>query len=182
MKGALLAFVLPLAAAAALAAPAPEPGAQSPSVRAFFTPGDDVVKVIVGRIGAAGTSVQVAAYLFTNRRLSVALAKAARRGVRVEIVGDAGRYEFGGLPVLRELERAGARVYLRGGLAAFHHKIVIIDGESPAPVVITGSFNFTQAAQASNAENIVVISGDRALAMRFVREFERHRDASSRIQ
>lgn len=182
MKLAALAWLLPLAAAAASPATGPVTGAQSPAVEAYFTPGDDVAKVIADRIGTARRSVQVEAYLFTSRRIAAALAKAARRGVAVEVIGDAEQFEGGGLPVLRELERAGARTYLRSGLAAFHHKIIIVDGVSPAACVITGSFNFTQAAQAKNAENIVVICGDRALATRFVRDFERHRDASSRLQ
>ena len=45
--------------------------------------------------------------------------------------------------------------------------------------VITGSYNFTQAAQARNAENVVVISGNRAITDRFVANFELHRSQST---
>ena len=57
-------------------------------------------------------------------------------------------------------------------------KIVIIDGDSPAAAVITGSYNFTHAAQAKNAENVVVLSGNRALTDRFVENFARQRNRS----
>nr|MDQ3028377.1 phospholipase D-like domain-containing protein [Pseudomonadota bacterium] len=119
------------------------------------------------------------AYLFTDRKIANALLAARKRGVEVEIVGDATQQQAGGLPHLKALERAGVRVFLNGTLAASHNKIVIVDGASAASTVITGSYNFTQAAQAKNAENIVLISGNRAVTDRFVDNFERHRSQSS---
>ena len=161
--------------------PATEPGVAA-RVEAAFTPGDDVEGLIVERIARAKSSVQVQAYLFTNRRIGAALLAARRRGVEVEIVGDAAQHESGGLPVLSGLAKSGAAVYLNAQLAASHNKVVIVDGGSDAATVITGSYNFTQAAQARNAENVVVISGNRELTDRFVRNFERHRAQSARLQ
>jgi len=37
--------------------------------------------------------------------------------------------------------------------AISHNKVIIIDGE----MVLTGSFNFTKAAQEKNAENLLII-------------------------
>jgi phosphatidylserine/phosphatidylglycerophosphate/cardiolipin synthase-like enzyme len=175
---ALLALAL---AAAATAAPLPGAGAAA-RVEAYFTPGDDVARVIAERIAASRHTVQVQAYLFTNRRIAASLAQAARRGVEVELVGDAKQHEAGGLPVLKSLDRAGVRVWLTADYAAFHNKVVIVDAATTGAVVITGSYNFTQAAQESNAENVVVISGSPEVAARFARDFERHRARSSRLQ
>ena len=147
-------------------------------VEAAFTPGDDVASLIARRIARAVRSVQVQAYIFTDRRLSATLLAALKRGVEVEIVADAAQQEAGGFPALEALERAGARVYLDAGHAAAHNKIVIVDGATPAAAVITGSYNFTQAAQSKNAENVVVISGNRSLTGRFVDNFEQHRGES----
>jgi phosphatidylserine/phosphatidylglycerophosphate/cardiolipin synthase-like enzyme len=184
VKAALPALFLAFAAAAAAGDPAPRatPAAGNARVEAYFTPGDDVARVISDRIAAARESVQVQAYLFTDRRIAAALAKAARRGVAVDLVGDARQHEAGGLPVLGGLGRAGVRVWLHGGYAAFHNKVVLVDAATPACVVVTGSYNFTRAAQERNAENIVVISGNRPLAARYAREFERHRALASRLQ
>ena len=44
---------------------------------------------------------------------------------------------------------------------------------------ITGSYNFTRAAQRANAENAVFISGNRAVTDRFVANFEKHRREST---
>lgn len=176
---AALLVVPALAAAEAGTAPRPEP---APHLEAYFTPGDDAARAVVERVDAARRTVQVQAYLFTSRRIAAALARAARRGVAVELIGDARQHEAGGLPVLRSLERAGVRIWLAGSYAAFHNKTVLVDAAGDSPVVITGSFNFTRAAQEKNAENLVVISGSRALASRFARDFERHRAAASRLQ
>ena len=167
------AFVLAALLAVAFAAHARS--ADIARVEAAFMPGDDISDLIAKRIGRSRESVRVQAYLFTDRHIAGALFGALRRGVAVEIVGDAAQFEAGGLPWLAPLGRAGARIYLNTSHAASHNKIVIVDSGT----VITGSYNFTQAAQARNAENIVVISGNRTLAGRFVTNFEHHRDQST---
>jgi phosphatidylserine/phosphatidylglycerophosphate/cardiolipin synthase-like enzyme len=63
-------------------------------------------------------------------------------------------------------------------MAASHNKVIVIDDGT----VITGSYNFTHAAQSKNAENVVVLTGNHALAARFTANFERHRRESSRLQ
>jgi len=148
-------------------------------VQVAFTPGDDIAALIVQRIARARRSVQMQAYLFTDRRIANALLAALKRGLSVEVIGDAAQHANGGLPFLRALDRDGARVYLNGAHAAMHNKIVIVDGDAPAAAVVTGSYNFTPSAQSRNAENVVVLSGNRALARRFVVHFEQQRQRSS---
>ena len=167
---------------AALAAPAiaiAKQPADVARVEAAFTPGDDVAGLIARRIALARESVQVQAYLFTDRVIARALFAALRRGVAVEVIGDAAQHESGGLPWLEPLQRAGARVYLEAGHAASHNKIVIVDARSDHAAVITGSYNFTQAAQSKNAENVVVLSGNRRITDRFADNFEYHRSQST---
>jgi hypothetical protein len=50
------------------------------------------------------------------------------------------------------------------GFAIIHSKVLVIDPFSAAPVVVTGSHNFSLSASRENDENYVVIRGDRALA------------------
>ena len=159
-------------------AEAKQPAAMA-RVEAAFTPGDDIAGLIRRRIDLARESVQVQAYLFTDRGVANALLAARKRGVAVEVIGDGAQHEAGNLRYLAALDRAGARVYLNMNHAASHNKIVIIDGARPAATVITGSYNFTHAAQSKNAENVVVISGNRAVTGRFVDNFELHRRQST---
>ena len=53
--------------------------------------------------------------------------------------------------------------------AIAHNKVMVIDGET----VITGSFNFTKAAEENNAENLLVIH-DKALTERYTKNWEDH--------
>lgn len=144
-------------------------------VEAAFTPGDDIAGLIAGHIGRARASVRMQAYLFTDRRIAAALVAARRRGVEVEVIGDATQQANGGLPHLGTLERAGARIFLDKAHAASHDKVVIVDAGEARATVITGSYNFTAAAQSRNAENVVVISGNRRVTDRFAENFARHR-------
>ena len=168
-----------LAAAAGLPAQARPDAAAATRVEAAFSPEDDVAGLLVRRIGQARESVRMQAYLFTDRRIANALLAALKRGVAVEVIGDAAQHAAGGLPYLRALDRAGARVYLNGAYAAMHNKILIVDGEAPAAAIVTGSYNFTPSAQARNAENVVVLTGNPALAQRFVAHFEQQRQRST---
>ena len=62
-----------------------------------------------------------------------------------------------------------------GAHAIAHNKVMVIDGET----VITGSFNFTTAAEQRNAENLLVIH-DRALAARYTENWQAHAAHSAR--
>jgi phosphatidylserine/phosphatidylglycerophosphate/cardiolipin synthase-like enzyme len=168
-----------LAALAAGPAHAHAPQRQHADVSVAFTPGDDIAGLIAQRIGRALKSVQVQAYLFTDRGIANALLAARKRGVEVELIGDAHQHANGGHPHVKALERAGVRVWLDAAHAAAHDKVVIIDAALPGATVITGSYNFTRAAQRANGENVVVISGNRAVTDRFVANFERHRSEST---
>ena len=53
--------------------------------------------------------------------------------------------------------------------AIAHNKIMIIDGET----VITGSFNFTKAAEKRNAENLLIIH-DKDLEGRYIENWKNH--------
>ncbi len=52
------------------------------------------------------------------------------------------------------LKNAGIPTYIDDRHAIAHNKIMIID----RAIVITGSFNFTKAAEEKNAENLLIIS------------------------
>ena len=76
---------------------------------------------------------------------------------------------FSGKNVKKELTNLGIPVKIDAVHAIAHNKIVIIGGETG----ITGSFNFTGAAEENNAEKLLVIH-DRKLAERYTRNWEEH--------
>jgi phosphatidylserine/phosphatidylglycerophosphate/cardiolipin synthase-like enzyme len=99
----------------------------------------------------------VQAYSFTHRRIARALVRARERGVAVSMLAD--REQARALPqnALPELAAGGVDVCLDGNFQAAHNKVIVIDADTPRAITITGSYNFTFAAQRSNAENIVVL-------------------------
>ena len=68
---------------------------------------------------------------------------------------------------------AGIPTFIDAAHAIAHNKIIIVDGE----IVLTGSFNFTKAAEERNAENLLAIH-DKALAAKYQENWEHHRGHS----
>jgi phosphatidylserine/phosphatidylglycerophosphate/cardiolipin synthase-like enzyme len=54
-----------------------------------------------------------------------------------------------------------------------HHKFIVVDGDTDAPTIYTGSPNFSAASEHSNDENVLEIKGNTAVAGVYVAEFFR---------
>ena len=112
-----------------------------------FTPGGACTDLIVSEIASAKYQVLVQAYSFTSVPILAALKAAHSRGVDVEVIVDkssareskkGSRYS-----AATYLANAGVPVWVDTKVAITHNKVMVIDGAT----VITGSFNFTAAAQ-----------------------------------
>jgi len=114
----------------------------------------------VKQIAAAKTSIYVMAYSFTSKPIELALVAAAKRGVKVEIILDKSNvgYKYSGLAMMLE---AKIPTTVDDSHAIAHNKVMIVD----EAVVLTGSFNWTGAAQKSNAENLLVIKDVKIAAL-----------------
>lgn len=64
----------------------------------------------------------------------------------------------------------GVKTYIDFAHSIAHNKVIIIDGET----VITGSFNFTKAAEEHNAENLLILK-NKDLAKQYVDNFSQHK-------
>lgn len=144
------------------------------SARAAFTPGDNVAGQISDAIRNARRQVLVQAYSFTHDGIAKALIDAQRRGVEVKVIADQGDAEKMERGQILRMASAGVPVWLDGEHQIAHNKIVIIDAGTTSATVITGSFNFTKAAQNKNAENMVFLSGSEKLADDYVRNWQAH--------
>lgn len=175
-----LSMCLMFAGASAHAAP-PISAAEQASVQALFTPGDDAAGAIIAAVQRAKSEVLVQAFSFTNNQIARALQRARARGIRVDVLIDQEQFEKGAAFVARDLVAAGIPVALDAKHAAAHNKVIIIDAQSEDSTVITGSFNFTQAAQRKNAENVLFIRANASLAQRYRENWQRHRAHSTRL-
>ncbi|MBM3273717.1 MAG: DUF4332 domain-containing protein, partial [Candidatus Sericytochromatia bacterium] len=122
-------------------------------------------------------SVKFLAFSFTDDQLGRAMRQVKANGGSVEgvveRVGATSKYGQ-----YQPLKDAGADVYLDGNQSFMHHKVIILDEDSDNPIVITGSYNFSNGADDKNDENALVISGDKALTQKYVEEFKRVKAAA----
>jgi phosphatidylserine/phosphatidylglycerophosphate/cardiolipin synthase-like enzyme len=163
--------------AAALAAPAwalgPLPAQGTTEV--YFTPWDDAEGALLRTIQQARRSIHVQAYTFSSRNIGWALGEAKKRGVQVEMLTDIEQAKKNEHSLVNTLHDAGIPIWYETRYANAHNKVMIIDGESPDPVVVTGSYNFTFSAQARNAENLLILRGNAPLARAYLDNWQRHR-------
>ena len=152
---------------ASAVADAPAAGARfaaTGSIEAAFTPGDRIDNLIIAAITSAKHEVLVNAYSFTQRRIAVALVAARRRGVSVQVIADSQQAATLPQNVLAELAKGGVGVWLDSNYQAAHNKVVIVDADTASATTITGSYNFTVAAQWHNAENVLILRDNRDVA------------------
>ena len=119
--------------------------------------GEDCAGRVVSEVNRAKQSIDVFAYELTEPRIASALSRAHIRGVAVRIIADrafASSKLAGHLAWLAfDKEDGGIPVYIDGVPGLEHNKVIIIDGQT----VLTGSLNWTKAANERNAENLVII-------------------------
>jgi phosphatidylserine/phosphatidylglycerophosphate/cardiolipin synthase-like enzyme len=68
------------------------------------------------------------------------------------------------------LKNAGVPVFIDAKHKIAHNKIILIDEQT----IITGSFNFSKAAEEGNAENLLVIHDKLALYKAYEENFQSH--------
>lgn len=143
--------------------------------RVWFSPNGQCEAEIVSEIDHACSSIFVTAYDFTSRPIADALQRAQTRGVKVAIVQDlSASIELGSvspLNVARHLD-----VYLDSHERIMHSKYIILDSQK----VLTGSYNWTNNAEHSNAENLVLLD-DPATAATFTDDWNKHAAHSRRV-
>ncbi len=136
----------------------------------YFSPNGGAQSSLVQRIELANDSILVLAYSFTSVPLAQALINAHRRGVAVQVILDKSQRKAR-RTVRQTLLSAGITVYIDTRHAIAHNKVMVIDGRT----VVTGSFNFTKAAETKNAENLNIFDSP-VLAHLYQNEWVKHRN------
>ena len=147
-------------------------------VQVAFTPGDDAGALIVDAIDKAKRQILVQAFSFTHKAIAEALVAARKRGIDVQLIADPEQAEKVATSQVEAIAQAGVPVYLDSQHASAHNKVMVIDAGGANATVITGSFNFTHAAQYRNAENLLLLRGNPLLADAYAANWRRHRTHS----
>ena len=158
----LLIILLTLTSLPVFSAPSTSP------IAVYFSPDGGCTQAIVAELQKAKSTIFVQAYSFTSTPIAKALIEAHKRGVKVQVILDKSqrseKYSSADF-----VAHAGIETLIDAKHAIAHNKIMVIDGA----VVITGSFNFTKAAEEKNAENLLIIQ-DTALAARYIENWKVH--------
>jgi phosphatidylserine/phosphatidylglycerophosphate/cardiolipin synthase-like enzyme len=138
----------------------------------YFSPKGGCTDALVHEIASAKKEILLQAYSFTSVPIAKAMADASRRGIRVVAVLDKSqrseRYTSA-----TYLSNAQIPTFIDTAHAIAHNKVIIIDGTT----VVTGSFNFTKAAEEKNAENLLILRS-KELATYYTQNWQKHRDHS----
>jgi len=145
------------------------------TVQIAFTPGDDAAGLVVEAIRKAKRQVLVQAYGLTHKDIAQALVDAKRRGIDVQLLADRQQMETLATSQVEWLAELGVPVWIDPEHAAAHNKVMVIDNGTADAAVITGSFNFTHAAQHRNAENLLILRGNSTLAEAYAANWRRHK-------
>lgn len=127
-----------------------------------FTPAQSCTPEIVSAINGAQKQILVQAYSFTSTPIARALIKAYKRGVDVKVILDRSQFRPNGFSSAKFLTDYRIPVWIDYKPNIAHNKVMVIDNK----IVITGSFNFTKAAEERNAENVIIIN-DSNLAKKY---------------
>jgi phosphatidylserine/phosphatidylglycerophosphate/cardiolipin synthase-like enzyme len=142
-------------------------------IQVFYSPNGGCTDAIVKEINQAKTEILFQAYSFTSKPIAKALVDAFKRGVKVEALLDksqrSGKYTSASF-----LANSGISTLIDDKHSIAHNKIMIIDKQS----VITGSFNFTKAAEEYNTENLLIILS-KELAKEYVENWKVHKNHST---
>lgn len=134
-----------------------------------FSPNGGATENLVKAINNATESIYLQGYSFTSVPIAKALIDAHNNGRHVEVILDKSDVTGKG-SVLPTLRGHGIPTYIDDKHAIAHNKIVIIDHVT----VFTGSFNFTNAAEHSNAENSIRLT-DARIASVYMENWNTHR-------
>src|SRR5712691_136674 len=138
-------------------------------VAVYFSPHGGATDGVVRAVNAARRQILVQAYSFTSAPIAKALVDAHQRGVNVLAVLDKSN-ETEKYSAATFLVNAGIQTLIDDQHAIAHSKVMVIDSVT----IITGSFNFTKAAEEKNAENLLVIKDAPALVTAYEANIRAH--------
>ena len=133
----------------------------------LFAAEDEVMDALVPLINQSRDNIKFMAFSFTHDDLGDAMLAKAADGVEVSGIFETrgSETEYSELP---KLYCNNLAVRQDGNPGTFHHKVIIIDDR----IVITGSLNFSDNANDSNDENVIIIN-NADIAQQYLQEYER---------
>ncbi len=130
----------------------------------YFSPNGGCEDQVLYWISRANSTIEILIYSFTLDSIGDALIQARNRGVQVQVVFETS--QISQYSKYQNLKGAGIDVRNDTNSGLMHDKIMVIDGY----IVLTGSFNYSDAAENTNNENLLIINST-IIATTYTQEF-----------
>jgi len=145
------------------------------SVKVYFSPSDGTIGKVINTINTAHKDIYFALYAFTRSDIATAMNNRFNAGI-TDIRG-----------IIDQVNTTGSQYNFLNSFAqmfgnvgnTLHHKYGIVDATQPNsnPTIISGSANWSNAANNDNDENLIIIE-DLFIANQFMQEFKRRYNES----
>jgi hypothetical protein len=144
-----------------------------------------IESVVLSLIDKEKQAIDGAMYMFTNYTIARVFAAKQRNGVAVRLIVDKRTKEIAD-SLLQILVGAGVKLYCNkltsGKTGLMHHKfLVFYNNVNNKRLLLTGSYNFTRAAEAENSENIIILDDGPSIE-KFIKQFAQITDPSRCVE
>jgi len=138
-------------------------------VEPLFSPKGRIKESILKEIESTTSTLDLAIHGITSSDMTQAILKAKGRGVRVRIIADSKQSKLKSSKITYLIHQ-GIMVKILGGkeYGVMNHRFVIFDGKK----VMTGSFDWSEASEKWNYENILILNDSEVVAS-YRKEFDR---------
>jgi len=150
------------------ATPHPELTLDGIELKNYFSPDDGVLGQLAPLLNSAQKSIYFLAFSFTSNELGDIVRAKDAAGLDVKGVMETEQVKSNQGTEYDPFLQAGVNVREDGNPEQMHHKVFIIDGK----IVAFGSYNYSQAAETRNDENVIIIY-NAGIAAQFMQEFDR---------
>ena len=135
-------------------------------VEVYFSPKDTTAKHLKSMISAATNELFFGIYTFTDNAIANLINTRLTAGISIKGIMDVFSKSYS--PYTTLTPTLGANMIVYNGAGLYHNKILLKDALHPSsdPAVLTGSFNWSTAAQTKNDENTVIVH-DPAIANQY---------------
>jgi cardiolipin hydrolase len=138
-------------------------------IEVIFSPRESIKESIIKGMESTTSTLDLAIHEITSLDMAQALLKAKQRGVKVRLIVDSKRAKAKSSQVTYLINH-GIPVKTLGGKGrrVMNHRFTIFDGKK----VLAGSFDWTEASEKWNYENIIILAEGEAVAA-YQKEFDR---------
>jgi phosphatidylserine/phosphatidylglycerophosphate/cardiolipin synthase-like enzyme len=136
---------------------------------AVFSPERSIKEILLKEVESTTSTIDVAVREITSPDMANALLKAKGRGVKVRVIADSKQAKMKSSQITYLIHQGIPVKVLRGkDYGVMNHRFAILDSKK----VVTGSFDWSEASEKWNYENIVILRDSEGVAS-YQREFER---------